>query len=297
MKTLISGASGLVGSALVEHLFTHGQTIHCLQRHRQGEQIWDIAKLYPAEAPTAPFSTIIHLAGENVADGRWTQAKKDLILNSRIDGTRQLIDFLAGLPPALRPASLLCASAIGYYGDGGSVQFDEDSPGGAGFLAEVCRQWEKEAARAEQLGIRVVRLRFGMILSPRGGALHKMLPPFKAGVGGRLGSGRQYMSWISIRDLAAIVEFVINTPGLQGPINVVAPSAVTNAEFTKILAEVVHRPAMLPAPAFALRLAFGEMADAMLLASSRIVPQKLLAAGYVFIDPDLKQTLAWCIDG
>ena len=297
MKTLISGASGLVGSALVEHLFAQGQTIQCLQRHRQGKQIWDIAKLYPEAAATAPFTTIIHLAGDNVADGRWTHAKKERILNSRIEGTRQLVDFLATLQPHLRPTTFICASAIGYYGNGGNSQFNENSPGGAGFLAEVCRQWEKEAARAKEFGIRVVHLRFGMILSPKGGALHKMLPAFKAGVGGRLGNGQQYMSWVSIRDLAAIVGFIIDQPTIQGPVNVVAPTAVSNADFSRILAKVVNRPAFLPVPAWILRLAFGEMADEMLLGSSRVVPQKLLAAGYVFTDQDLQQTLAWCVKG
>jgi uncharacterized protein len=297
MKTLISGASGLVGSALVEHLFAKGHTIRCLQRHKQPVEgrIWDIARLYAAPVETPPFDVIIHLAGENVADGRWTSAKKERILTSRVAGSRQLVDFLTSLDEASRPATLMCASAIGFYGNGGEALFTENSPGGSGFLAEVCKQWENEAARAAAYGIRVVHLRFGMILSPKGGALHKMLPPFKAGLGGIIGNGRQYMSWISIRDLSDIVDFVIRTEAIRGPVNVVAPEAITNRDFTKVLGQIVNRPTMLPAPAFLLRLIFGEMADEMLLTSSKVSPVKLMHSGYRFQDSDLQNTLAWCV--
>lgn len=294
MKTLITGASGLIGSALVEFLHARGHTLRCLQRNRKKTgSTWNTDELLNKEDHAEPYDTVIHLAGENVADGRWTAQRKERILASRIDGTRDLVSFLASLPQP--PQTFLCASAIGYYGNRQEELLTEKSEGGSGFLAEVCRKWEKEAKRAAELGTRVVHLRFGMVLSPKGGALGKMLPPFKAGLGGPIGNGRQYMSWISIRDLVEIVDLAINDDTLSGPLNVVSPEPITNRDFTRVLAGVLGRPAVLPAPSFALRLMFGEMADEMLLASSRVKPEKLLTAGYCFQDIDLAETLRYCV--
>lgn len=296
MKILLSGATGLVGCALVEHLFARGYTLHCLQRHKNDPtKIWDIERLY-ADQTEAPFDTVIHLAGENIASGRWTKQKKEAIFNSRINGTRQLVSFLATLDEKLRPSTFICASAIGYYGNCGDRLLTESSSPGFGFLAHVCKHWEAQAAKAAEFGIRVIHLRFGMILSPKGGALQKMLPAFKLGLGGVVASGKQYMSWISIRDLCSIVSFVVDSPAIRGAVNVVTPKAIPNRDFTKILGQVVNKPTILPLPAFLLRLVFGEMADEMLLPSSRVSPDKLLQAGYSFQDADLKKALQWCID-
>lgn len=295
MRILISGATGLVGSALVESLHSKGHNIRCLQRNKKpgSTSIWQTDDLFAAPESDEPFDVVIHLAGENVADGRWSNSKKRRIMNSRIDGTRELVEYLATLPKP--PSTFICASAIGYYGDRGDEILTEESGQGAGFLKDVCKNWEIEARKASQSGSRVVILRFGMVLSPKGGALSKMLPPFKAGIGGPIGKGEQYMSWVTIRDLTEIVNFAINTDSLEGPVNVVSPTPIVNKEFTKTLAEVLKKPARLPAPPFGLRLLFGEMADEMLLSSSRVKPEKLLKAGYVFRDRDLKASLEYCI--
>jgi len=297
MRTLITGASGLIGSALVESLHAKGHTIRCLQRNTRESSsgIWNRDVFSRKDNEVASFDTIIHLAGENVAEGRWNERRKKRILESRIKGTEELIQLLGTLPNP--PATFICASAIGYYGSRGSELLTEQSEAGKGFLAAVCKEWEKEAHKAEKLGCRVVNLRFGMVLSPRGGALHKMLPVFRAGLGGPIGSGKQYMSWVSIRDLAEIVDFAINDASLHGPVNVVSPVPVTNKEFTRCLGEVLGRPAILPAPPFALRLMFGEMADEMLLAGSRVKPEKLVSSGYSFQDVNLAETLRFCISG
>ena len=294
MKILISGASGLVGSSLVESLFKKGHTIRPLQRHKEKNwgRLWDTDALDDAADP-APFDVVIHLAGENVSGGRWNAARKEKILRSRVDGTWELVDYIS--EPRRRPKVFICASAVGYYGNCGDTIVDERSPLGSGFLADVCRQWEETAAKAELAGIRVVSLRFGLILSPRGGALHKMLPPFRTGLGGVVGSGDQYISWIGIRDLTEIVQFIIENESLSGPVNVVTPTPVTNRVFSKTLGKVLNRPTIMPAPAFLVRLLFGEMADEMLLSSARVMPARLLEAGYRFQDEDLGQTLISCI--
>lgn len=295
MRTLITGASGLIGSALIESLHAKGHAIRCLQRNKKtsASTIWntDIFNLHENEDES--FNTIIHLAGENVAGGRWNESRKKRILESRIEGTRELIHHLSKLSNP--PSTFICASAIGFYGSRGSELLTEQSEAGKGFLAEVCKKWENEAQKAQQLGCRVVNLRFGMVLSPDGGALHKMLPAFKLGIGGPIGSGKQYMSWVSIRDLVEIVDFAINDDTLHGPVNVVSPVPVTNKEFTRCLAGVLGRPAILPAPPFALRLMFGDMADEMLLAGSRVKPEKLISSGYSFQDVNLAETLRFCV--
>ncbi|MFV0436756.1 MAG: TIGR01777 family oxidoreductase [Desulfopila sp.] len=294
MRTLITGATGLVGSALLQSLHGKGQTLHCL-RHGDGAAgsgMWP-EEPFVADDDGQGFDTVIHLAGENVAQGRWTTARKQRIMESRVVGTRQLIGRLASLPRP--PETVICASAVGYYGNRGDEVMTERSTAGATFLAKVCQAWEEEAGKARQLGCRVVNLRFGMVLSPHGGALHKMLPAFRAGLGGRIGAGDQFMSWISIRDLVEIVDFCIHDAAISGPVNVVSPVPVSNREFSRCLASVLRRPAFLPAPATVLRLIFGEMADEMLLASSRVIPGKLQQAGYSFQDINLVDTLRYCL--
>lgn len=298
MRILISGATGLVGSALVESLHAKGHSIRCLKRNKKpgAESIWQTENLFDSNSGSnEPFDTVIHLAGENIASGRWTAAKKRRIKNSRVDGTKELVDFLSGLP--VKPKTFICASAIGYYGNRGDQVVSEKSAAGEGFLAAVCKEWEAEASKAAFFGARVVLLRFGMILSPKGGALSKMLPPFKAGFGGTIGNGKQYMSWISIRDLVEIVDFVTHNDTITGPINVVTPKAVTNKDFTTHLADVLGKPAKLPVPPFGLKLLFGEMASEMLLSSTRVRPERLMASGYNYRDTNLKETLDWCIHG
>jgi uncharacterized protein (TIGR01777 family) len=236
------------------------------------------------------FDAVLHLAGENVGSGRWTAARKAAIRDSRVDGTRLLCEALAVL--ARPPKTLVCASAIGIYGDRGEDALTEASPPGAGFLPGVCREWEAASGPASRKGIRVVALRIGMVLSPKGGALSRMLPLFRAGLGGVIGGGRQYVSWVALDDLPGIVLHALQCGDLSGPVNAVAPRPVTNREFTETLGRVLSRPTPLPVPAFALRLAVGgEMADALLLASARVVPKRLLDTGYSFRSPQLEPAL------
>jgi len=232
---------------------------------------------------------VVHLAGENVGAGRWTAARKAAIRNSRVKGTRLLCEALANL--ARPPKTLVCASAIGYYGDRGEEVLTEESPPGAGFLPDVCREWEAAAEAAVRKGIRVVHLRIGMVLSPKGGALPRMLPPFRAGLGGVIGTGRQYVSWVALDDLTGIVLHALSREELRGPVNAVAPRPVTNRELTEALGKVLSRPTLLPVPSFALRLAVGEMADPLLLASARVAPRRLEETGYRFRFPELRAAL------
>jgi len=242
----------------------------------------------PDPKSVSGFDAVIHLAGETVV-GRWTKSKKVAIRDSRVLGTRNLADGLAQAPE--RPGVLISASAVGYYGDRGDEQLREESRAGSGFLAEVCREWEAAAESAANSGIRTVQIRIGMVLSPDGGALQKMLPPFRLGLGGKIGSGRQWMSWVHVQDIVGAILQIMKTDSLQGPINMVSPNPATNAEFTKTLARVLPRPAIFPMPAFAARVAFGQMADELLLASQRVEPAKLLASGYTFQHPELRLAL------
>jgi uncharacterized protein (TIGR01777 family) len=237
------------------------------------------------------FDAVIHLAGENVGSGRWTASRKAAIRDSRVNGTRFLCEALAKL--ARPPKTLVCASAIGIYGDRGEEPLTEESPAAAGgFLPGVCRDWEAASAPASRKGIRVVALRFGMVLSPKGGALARMLPLFRAGLGGVIGSGRQYVSWVALDEIPLILLHALHSGDLSGPVNAVAPRPVTNLEFTEALGKALSRPTPLPVPAFALRLAVGrEMADALLLSSARVVPKRLLDTGYAFRSPELAPTL------
>jgi uncharacterized protein (TIGR01777 family) len=292
MNILVTGASGLIGTALVASLTSGGHEVTRLVRRQPtaGEKAarWDpMAGTIEASAIEG-VDAVVHLAGENIAE-RWTPAKKANIRDSRVKGTQLLCETLARLSSP--PKILVSASAIGYYGDRGEAILTDDSPPGRGFLSEVCRAWEAATEPARQQGIRVVQLRMGVVLSAAGGALAKILPPFRLGLGGVLGSGRQYMSWIALDDVVGAIQHVIITEALQGPTNAAAPRAVTNQEFTKTLGKVLGRPTVFPLPAFAARLMFGEMADELLLASARIQPIKLLASGYQFRYPELEDAL------
>jgi uncharacterized protein (TIGR01777 family) len=292
MNILVTGASGLIGTALGPSLTSRGHEVTRLVRGQspsEGKSArWDpMAGSIDASA-LAGVDAVVHLAGENIAE-RWTAAKKARIRDSRVKGTQLLCETLTRLPSP--PKVLVSASAIGYYGDRGEETLTDDSPPGRGFLPEVCRAWEAAAEPARQQGIRVVHLRLGVVLSAAGGALAKMLPLFRLGLGGVLGSGRQYMSWIALDDVVGAIQHAIVTDALQGPTNAVAPNAVTNQEFTKTLGKVLGRPTAIPLPAFGARLMFGEMADELLLASARVQPTKLLASGYQFRYPELEDAL------
>lgn len=291
MHIAVSGSGGLVGSALLPFLTTGGHRVTRLVRKAAaGDDVaWDIAQGVKDLSRLEGVDAVVHLAGENIAAGRWTAARKEEIRRSRVEGTRRLCESLARL--SRRPKALVSASAVGFYGNRGDETLDEDSAPGSDFLAQVCREWEAATDPASRAGIRLVHLRFGVILSPAGGALKKMLLPFKLGAGGRIGSGEQFMSWIAIDDAVGAIHHVIVTESLQGPVNGVAPTPVSNAEFTRTLARVLSRPAIAPMPAFAARLAFGEMADSLLLASQRVMPKRLQSAGYRFRYPELEGAL------
>jgi uncharacterized protein (TIGR01777 family) len=287
----ITGATGLLGTNLAALLTTGGHRVVRVVRHPTSDHDlrWDPATGRIDAEGLEGVDAVVHLAGESIAGGRWTRAAKQRVRDSRVRGTRLLAETLARL--GRRPAVLVSASAIGYYGDRGDALLDEQSGSGGGFLGEVCTAWEAATAPAWDAGIRVVNLRIGIVLTPAAGALAKMLPPFRLGLGGRLGSGKQWMSWISLDDTIGAIHHAIVSPALQGPVNAVAPEPVTNAEFTRTLARVLHRPALMPVPAAGLRLALGEMADTLLLASCRVVPAKLQASGYHFRHPTLESAL------
>jgi len=291
VQIAITGSTGLVGAALVSFLTAGGhRVIRLVRKPPSGDDVhWDPAEGVRDLSRLEGVDAVIHLAGENIAAGRWTPQRKDEIRRSRVEGARRLSESLAKL--SQRPKALVSASAIGFYGDRGDELLTEDGAPGKDFLARVCQEWEAATEPASRAGIRVVHLRFGMILSAAGGALRKMLIPFKLGAGGRMGSGTQYVGWIAIDDAIGVIHHAVCTESLQGPVNAVSPAPVTNAEFTRILARVLSRPAIFPMPAFAMRFAFGEMADALLLASARVVPTRLQASGYRFRYPELEAAL------
>lgn len=292
MHILVSGSHGLIGSALVPFLTTGGHQVTRLSRSANAAAStlqWDPeAGRLPTPALDG-LDAVVHLAGENIASGRWTAEKKARIHDSRVNGTRLLCEALAQL--AHPPQVLVSASAIGFYGDRGDTVVTESSRPGADFLAQVCREWEAATEPARARGIRVVNLRFGMVLSPAGGALAKMLTPFRLGAGGILGDGQQYVSWIALDDVVSVILHALTTEALQGPVNAVAPHPVTNRQFTKTLGHVLGRPTLFPMPAFAARAMFGEMADALLLASIRAEPGQLQTTGYAFGYPELEDAL------
>jgi len=293
MKVLIAGATGLVGTALKRSFGKKGIDTTDLVRTTPNIGLPEV-EWHPnqGEIDTATlegFDAVINLAGESIAEGRWTEEKKKRIRDSRIQGTKLLSETLAKL--STPPKVFLCASATGFYGNRGDEILDEDSAPGKGFLAGVCREWEEATRAASDAGIRVVNLRFGPIFSGEGGMLSKLLTPFKLGVGGKVGSGKQYLSWVAMDDVVGVINLALENDALRGPVNVVAPDAVTNLEFTKTLGKVLSRPTFFAVPEFAARLAFGEMADEMLLASQRVEPKRLAEAGYQFRYPNLESAL------
>jgi uncharacterized protein (TIGR01777 family) len=297
MKILVTGSSGLVGGALVSALARGGHTVCRLVRPQSAGEgakegfvvAWDPATGELGGAGVGADAAV-NLAGASIADGRWTTQRKALLRSSRIETTRALVGTLAKMNA--RPSVLVSASAIGYYGDRGDETLTEDSKPGGDFLAGLAQDWEAEALKAEALGIRVVLARFGIILAREGGALPKMMLPFKIGVGGKLGSGQQWMSWVTLKDVVGILRFAIENSSVRGAVNIVSLQPLQNAEFTYVLAKAMHRPALFPAPAFALRLALGEMADALLLSSQRVLPPAIEKLGYRFLHADLTAALA-----
>ncbi len=298
MQTLITGGSGFIGRNLARKIpdaVITGRDLDKIQRLVPGHpaRIW-----HPGQTPDTGLldgvDAVVHLAGESIFHGRWTRAKKERIRSSRVLGTRHLVQAIARTEP--RPRVLICASAVGFYGDRGDELLDESAAPGNDFLATVCRDWEREALRAREHGVRVILLRFGVVLGNDGGALAQMLPPFRLGLGGWLGNGNQYMAWIHILDLCQIMQTALQDESLHGPLNAVAPNPVTNLELTHALASVLHRPALLPVPAFLLRLLLGEFAN-VLLASQRVLPQSLQQNDFRFKYPDISLALANLISG
>jgi uncharacterized protein len=291
MKIAIAGASGLVGSALIPVLARDDSAITRLVRHapKPGEIEWHPNQDQVSTQNLDGFDVIINLAGENLAGGRWTDEHKRKIRDSRVSGTHLLSEAIAKM--LVRPRVFVCASATGLYGDRDDEVLDEQSESGGGFLAGVCREWEKACEPATKAGVRVVNLRFGPILAREGGMLSKLLTPFKMGMGGKVGTGKQYISWVALEDAVNAIKLAINDQSMQGPVNVVSPNPVTNEEFTKTLGHVLNRPTALAMPAFAARLAFGEMADEMLLVSQRVLPKKLVGAGFQFHYPELEAAM------
>ena len=299
MNITITGASGLIGRRLLKNLAAAGHALTVVSRHAGtnvppgvGVVAWDLMKGPAPEEGVRSADTVIHLAGEPVAQ-RWNESSKRRIRESRVVGTRNLVQALAKLRNT--PQTLICASAVGYYGSRGDEELREDSAPGDGYLAEVCVAWEKEALAAEAFGMRVVRVRTGVVLDASGGALRSMLTPFRMGAGGKLGDGKQWMSWIHLADLAAMYQFAVENP-VSGALNGVAPIPVTNADFTQTLAKALHRPAIFPVPVFGLKLLFGEMSE-VLLASQRVLPAAPEAAGFKWDFPELGGALKDVLGG
>lgn len=291
MKLAVTGASGLVGSALVPHMRTCGHEVLRLVRRvpkANDEVLWDPDSGAIEAAALEGVDAVVHLAGENIASGRWTEARKARLRSSRVGPTRLLAETLARLKR--KPRALVSASALGYYGDRGDAWLNEQDAPADDFLGRLSVDWEEATAPARESGIRVVNPRLGIVLSPAGGALAKMLLPFKAGVGGVVGPGTQYVSWIALDDIVAVIQHLLDRGDLAGPVNAASPQPVTNAELTKTLGRVLGRPTLIPVPAFALRLALGEMAET-LLASTRLRPQRLLDTNFRFRFPELEGAL------
>ena len=296
MRVLISGASGLIGRALAESLRAASHTVQTLVRRKpnesQGEIAWDPEAGMLDSSRLEGVEVVVHLAGKPI-DGRWTEATKRAIRDSRVRGTTLLAQAAAQLPT--RPQVFICASAVGVYGSRGDEALDETSASGQGFLPDVCRAWEDAAAPARDAGLRTVHLRSGIALSRQGGILARVLPPFKMGAGGVVGTGEQWISWISLADAIAAIQHVIASAELSGPVNLTSPQPVPNAEFTHTLGKILSRPTVLPLPAFAVKLLLGEMGDELLLAGQKVLPKKLLASGFDFTHSDLESALRWAL--
>lgn len=293
MRILVSGSTGLVGQAFSTAAEKAGHSIVRLARQNAvaaPRLLWDPLLAVAEPRLLEGFDAVVHLAGENIAGSRWSKSVKERIRQSRVTGTDILARALA--ERARPPRVFLSASAVGYYGNRGEERLTEDAIGGSGFLAEVCRDWESAAEPIRSKGVRTVSLRFGVVLSPEGGALAKMLTPFNLGLGGPMGNGRQWWSWVSLPDVVGAIFHAIKTESLSGPVNVTAPGALRNSDFTRILARALHRPALFPLPGFMARLAMGEMAKELLLAGARVEPQRLLNSGYRFQHPTLETALS-----
>ena len=304
MKVLMTGSSGFVGTALCQDLQRVGHTVCRLVRRGTAVEKTQSAGGFDVSwnpetgelgGAAVGADAVVNLAGASIADGRWTAARKQLLLASRVDTTRALVRALSQM--AARPRVFFSASGIGYYGSCGDQVLTEDSPQGRDFLSHLGQEWEAEAAKTEALGIRVVRGRFGVILAKHGGALPRMIRPFLWGLGGRIGSGEQWMSWVTLPDVVAVLRFALENGTVRGPVTVVSPQPVRNAGFTNVLAKTLHRPALFPAPAFALRLLLGEMADELLLSSQRVLPAQLEKLGYRFLYPELATALTEILAG
>jgi uncharacterized protein (TIGR01777 family) len=292
VTVLVTGSSGLIGSALVTNLRAAGRDVRRLVRRAPtapDEFRWDPDRHEIDDSALDGVDAVVHLAGAGIGDRRWTEAHKDLVRRSRVDGTATLVDAIVRRSD--RPAVLLSGSAVGWYGDTGEEAVDETAPVGQGFLAEVVRQWEAGTQPAADAGVRVVKLRTGIVLSPEGGALGKVLPLFKLGLGGKLGSGRQWMSWIALPDQIAAMRFLLDRTDIEGPVNVTAPEPVRNRDYTKAVARAVHRPALAIVPPVALRAALGGFADEGVLISQRVVPARLEQAGFSFTYDDVDAAL------
>jgi uncharacterized protein (TIGR01777 family) len=298
VKLVIAGASGFIGKALVLDLRGDGHQVTTLVRRSpvsESEVEWhpDRGELDPAALAGA--DAVISLSGAGIADKRWTPEYQEVLVQSRLQPTSTIADTLAGMPAELRPKVFLSSSAIGYYGDRGDEPLTESATLGPGFMADLVRRWEAAAEPAARAGVRVATLRTGLVLSAAGGLLQRMVPLFKLGVGGKLGSGRQYQAWITLADEIGAIRYLLATDKLEGPVNLVGPDPVRNAEFTAELARALHRPALLPAPAWGLRLVLGEFANDGVLASQRVLPEKLLSSGFRFEHADLPSALQWAL--
>jgi hypothetical protein len=298
VKVVIAGASGFIGKALVTDLRGHGHQVSTLVRRgpvSESEFQWHPERGELDPLVLAGADAVISLSGAGVADNRWNDAYRQVLVQSRVQPTTTIARVLAELPAELRPESFLSASAIGYYGDRGDEPLPESAAAGAGFMVDLVRRWEAATEAAAAAGVRVVTLRTGLVLSRTGGLMKRLIPLFKLGVGGRLGSGRQYQPWITLADEIGAIRHILQTGQLQGPVNLVGPEPVPNAEFSAELARALHRPAMLPAPAFGLRLVLGSFANEGVLLSQRVLPEKLIGSGYRFEHADLRSALAWAI--
>lgn len=297
VRILVTGSTGLIGSALVSHLENEGHSVTRLIRSepRDGNGVqWDPDAGSIDAVRLNGLDGVVHLGGENLASGLWTTAKKEAIRRSRVVSTELLARTVAGLTEP--PKVFACASAVGFYGDRGDAIMSEDCVPGDGFLASVCQDWETATAPASDAGIRVANMRFGLVLSPAGGALEKMLLAFRMGFGGHVGSGRQYVSWVSIGDVVRAIHYVLSTDSLAGPVNVMSPNSVTNHEFAKALGHVLHRPSICHVPKFVVRGIMGQAADELLLSSCRAVPKRLQEAGFQFDHPDIEGALKYLLE-
>lgn len=288
-RIAIAGASGLIGTALRKTLTATGWTVCTIGRSPRSDVVWDPKHHVLPDNALAGCDVVLNLAGAGIAGARWSAARKQVLWDSRIDSTKLIAERIAALPQP--PRVYINASAIGFYGSRGDEMLSEASASGAGFMPDLCRAWEAATEPAARAGVRTVNLRIGVVLTPLGGALQRMLTPFRWGVGGVLGSGRQYMSWIGLHDIVRLMQFIIDSEQLSGPVNATSPQPVTNAEYTKTLGAVLHRPTLLPAPGFAIRLLLGEMGQRLLLEGNRVLPQQAQAAGFEFAYPDLAACL------